>query len=94
MRNISTDSLLYHSLQENKKMTENNCECWLGNMHQLLRGFKLFVNETDECLEFDDISDSDKVVGEEIETKMEDFDHCQFLMDLCSDCVNGNEENK
>ena len=33
MIHISTDSLLYHSFQENKKMTENNCECWLGNMH-------------------------------------------------------------
>ena len=29
-----------------------------------------------------------------METKMEDFYHRQFLMDLCSDCVNGNEQNK
>ena len=66
MRNISTDSLLYHSFQENKKMTENKCECWLGNMHQLLRGFKIYVDENGDCLELDDIADSDRVVGEEI----------------------------
>ena len=29
-----------------------------------------------------------------METKMVDFYHRQFLMDLCSDCVNGNEQNK
>ena len=34
-------------------------------------------------------ANSDRVVGEEIETKMEDFYHRQFSMDLCSDCVNG-----
>ena len=94
MRTVNSDSLLYHSFQENKAMLEKQSICWLGNVQQLLRACNAYVDANNESLEIEDIVDSDKVVGEEIEIKMRDLYNCQFKVDLDNDYVYGNEKNK
>ena len=94
MRNIQDNSLLYHSFQENKAMLNKQCGCWLGKVQQLLMTCNSYVNANNECIDIENISDSDRVIGAEIENKIKDLYDRQFRMDLDQDYVYGNEQNK